>query len=168
MFFNVLKRSVHLINTEAKERGDLFGLPTFIRVVIEDVVNGNARSANFRTAPAVMDHGWSVAHQGYYIRFPTGKPHASTICCCAALLPCFLRSFSVSDSFRRRMLAGVTSTNSSSSMYSRACSRVIFRAGFRMMFSSRLVVRMLVSCLALVGLTTMSSSRQCSPQTWPS
>ena len=53
-------------------------------------------------------------------------------------------------------------------MYSSACSSVIFRAGFRMMFSSLLVVRMFVSCLAVVGLTTMSLSRAFSATIWPS
>ena len=47
----------------------------------------------------------------------------------------------------------MTSTSSSSSMYSSACSSVILRGGLRKMFSSLPVVRMLVSFLAVVGLT---------------
>ena len=66
------------------------------------------------------------------------------------------------------MLCGVASTSSSSSMYSSACSSVILRAGLRMMFSSLLVVRMLVSFLAVVGLTVMSLSRAFSATIWPS
>src|SRR5205823_11859617 len=83
-------------------------------------------------------------------------------------LPAFLRAFSVSNALRNRIDCGVASTSSSSSMYSSACSRVILRGGLRMMFSSRLVVRMLVSCFAVVGLTTMSLSRAFSATTWPS
>ena len=59
-----------------------------------------------------------------------GAIHNSTAVYISTTAACFrferLRSFSVSKSFRRRMLLGVTSTSSSSSMYSSACSRVIF------------------------------------------
>jgi rhodanese-related sulfurtransferase len=64
-----------------------------------------------------------------------------------------LRSCSLSSFLRRRMLSGVTSTSSSSSMNSSACSSVCFTGGVRINASSVPAARMLVSCLALVGFT---------------
>ena len=54
----------------------------------------------------------------------------------------------------------MTSTSSSSLMNSRADSKVNGRGGSRMSFSSAEVVRILVSFLALFGLTTRSLSRE--------
>src|SRR5688500_5632271 len=63
-------------------------------------------------------------------------------------------AFSCRIFFRRRMFSGVTSTSSSSAMYSRACSSVIGLMGVRTMASSVPEARMLVSFFSLVGFTT--------------
>ena len=69
---------------------------------------------------------------------------------------------------RSRMVFGVTSISSSSSMYSRAYSRVISRGGSRMTLSSDAVVRMLLSFFSFVTFTSRSPGREFSPAIIPS
>ena len=69
---------------------------------------------------------------------------------------------------RMRMLSGVASTSSVSSMNSRACSRVMMCGGVRSMASSLALERMLLMALALQGLTTKSLSVSARPTTMPS
>src|SRR5262249_46476921 len=78
------------------------------------------------------------------------------------------RSDSFRYTFRSRIDFGVTSTNSSSSMYSSAISRVICRGGLRRIVFSAVDARMLVSFFSRQALTGRSLSRQCSPTIWPS
>ena len=69
---------------------------------------------------------------------------------------------------RRRMLFGVTSTNSSSSMYSSASSKVNVCGGVSWMALSAPLERWLPSCFDLAMLTTMSPSFALSPTIMPS
>src|SRR6056297_3529867 len=78
------------------------------------------------------------------------------------------RSDSFIKIFRSRMFSGVTSTNSSSSMYSKAVSSDMSRGGFKITFSSLPAARMLVSFFSRQGLTVMSLSRAFSPTIMPS
>lgn len=66
------------------------------------------------------------------------------------------------------MAWGVTSTYSSSLMYSSASSSEKILGGAIDALSSEPEARMLVSCLALVTLTVMSPARVLSPMTSPS
>ena len=78
-----------------------------------------------------------------------------------------LRSSSSRIILRMRRWLGVTSTYSSSLMYSRASSRLNTTGGTIFAFSSAPEARMLVSFLDLVTLITMSLSLADSPTTWP-
>src|SRR5262249_11194371 len=78
------------------------------------------------------------------------------------------RSASLSSILRRRMAPGVTSTNSSSSIYSSANSSVTCRGGLRRIVFSEVAARTLVSFFSRQTLTGKSLSRQCSPAIWPS
>ena len=69
---------------------------------------------------------------------------------------------------RSRMLAGVTSTSSSSLMNSIACSSPSLRGGIRRIASSAVEARMLVCFFSLVTLTSRSFGREFSPMTMPS
>jgi FeS assembly ATPase SufC len=82
--------------------------------------------------------------------------------------PVEIPGVSVSNFLRRRMWFGVISTSSSSSMNSMACSSVCFTGVVSTMFSSVPDARTLVNCLPLVGFTTRSLSRLCSPTIMPS
>ena len=78
-----------------------------------------------------------------------------------------LRSVSSSRIFRSRIALGVTSTYSSSLIYSSASSSEKMTAGAMFIFSSEPLARMLVSFFDLVRLMVMSPSRVLSPTTWP-
>src|SRR5271157_5840918 len=65
------------------------------------------------------------------------------------------RLSSVKTFLRIRILDGVTSTNSSSSIYSRASSSVSSRGAFRRIFLSEPEARILVNFFSLQGLTVM-------------
>eukprot|EP00053_Salpingoeca_punica_P017261 m.165877 g.165877 ORF g.165877 m.165877 type:complete len:478 (-) comp17162_c0_seq14:759-2192(-) len=78
-----------------------------------------------------------------------------------------LRLLGSSSFLRRRRLPDVISTSSSSWMYDRADSSVTSSGGTRRTNSSLPAARILVRCLALTGLTSRSSSRECSPTTMP-
>ena len=77
-------------------------------------------------------------------------------------------SFSVSCRFLNLIALGVTSTNSSSAINSRARSRSKTIGGERIKFSSVPAARILLSCLAFSGFTTKSLSRECCPIIIPS
>ena len=76
--------------------------------------------------------------------------------CLLPYLGARLRAFSVRCFLRRRILTGVTSTSSSSSINSNACSSVCLIGGTSVSASSVPEARTLVSCLPLMGLTTRS------------
>ena len=73
-----------------------------------------------------------------------------------------------STDLRRRTLAGVTSTHSSSRMNSSACSSESSLGGMRRTSSSAVEDRTFVTLRSLVGLMSMSSERAFSPMTIPS
>ena len=75
----------------------------------------------------------------------------------------FLRVLLSNSFLRRRIVAGVTSTNSSSKMYDRASSKDIRRGGAKNNFSSAVTERIFVSSFPLIGLTSKSFSLLCSP-----
>src|SRR6266566_1944741 len=78
------------------------------------------------------------------------------------------RSVAPNARLRSRIDDGVTSINSSSSMYSSASSNVTCRGGSRMIISSDAVVRMFVSFFSFAAFTSMSSGRALSPTIIPS
>ena len=78
------------------------------------------------------------------------------------------RSISVRYRLRRRILLGVTSTSSSSSMNSTAYSSDIWMGGTSRTASSVPAARILVNCFPLIGLTTISFSREWIPMIMPS
>ena len=80
----------------------------------------------------------------------------------------FSRATFSSTSLRRRTESGVTSTHSSSRRNSSEASRVNRVGGASRTSTSALDARMLVCCLALVGLTSRSSARAFSPTIMPS
>src|SRR5690554_974115 len=69
---------------------------------------------------------------------------------------------------RSRTDLGVISQYSSSSKYSRACSRDIARGVFILTVSSLFADRILFTCFSLQMFTTISLSRECSPTIMPS
>ena len=80
------------------------------------------------------------------------------------------RTRSISERFflRIRMLTGVTSTNSSSLMNSKDCSKDMRTGGVKRILSSEPAARTLVSFFVFRGLTVKSLLRTCKPITSPS
>src|SRR3981081_1825184 len=78
------------------------------------------------------------------------------------------RSAWLRTTLRIRTEAGVTSTHSSSRMYSSACSKESCRLGMSRTSSSEAEDLMLLSFRSLVGLTSMSSALAFSPTIIPS
>src|SRR3990172_1091415 len=88
----------------------------------------------------------------------------SRVCC----LRVTLRSFSVRSFFLNRKVFGVISTNSSSSIYSRAISSEYSLGGGSFIPLSAVAQRILVAFLALMTFTEISFCSQCSPTIIPS
>ena len=82
--------------------------------------------------------------------------------------PALFLSFSFNRILRKRIDLGVTSTYSSSCMYSMCSSRLILMAGGKAALSSLPAARKLVSCLASVTFNTKSPLLLFSPTIWPS